>query len=193
MNHRKLTPFNCIVILIDLQRDLLLTANSINAKTLVENVSDLGRIARLLNIPTIMTTIGTNSFDGPLIPQLQMIFPSQEPIECTTMSVWEESGVSGEVERIGRRKLIMAGLWTDFRIAPSAIQAIKSGYEVYVVTDACGDLSIKAQDSAMRRIVRAGVKSIECRQVLAELQQHKPLTGTCRTSPALRAGSRGTM
>jgi nicotinamidase-related amidase len=175
MIHRKLTPFNCAVILIDFQRDLLLTINSIDAKTLVENVCDLARITRLLNIPMITTTIGANSFGGPLISQPQMIFPGQEPIECSTMSVWEESRMSKEVKRTGRQKLIMAGLWTDFRIVPSAIQAIESGYEVYVVSDACGDLSARAQDAAIRRMVQAGAKSIECQQVLAELQQHEPL------------------
>jgi nicotinamidase-related amidase len=175
MIHRKLTLFNCVVILIDFERDLLLTINSINAKTLIENVSDLARIAHLLNIPTIMTTIETKSFGGPLISQLQMIFPSQEPIECTTMSVWEESRVSGEVKRTGRRKLIMAGLWTDFCVALSTIQALESGYEIYVVSDACGDLNTRAQDAAIRRMVRAGATSIECRQVLTELQRHEPL------------------
>jgi nicotinamidase-related amidase len=83
--------------------------------------------------------------------------------------------MSKEVKRTGRQKLIMAGLWTDFRIVPSAIQAIESGYEVYVVSDACGDLSARAQDAAIRRMVQAGAKSIECQQVLAELQQHEPL------------------
>ncbi len=175
MIRRRLNPFNCVVILIDFQTHLLLTIGSIAPQTLIENASDLARIAKLLNIPTILTTVGTKSFGGPLIPQLQVIFPSQEPIECTTMSLWDESKVFGVVEGTGRRRLVMAGLWTDFCVALTTIQALELGYEVYVVSDACGDLSTEAQEAAIRRMVQAGATSVECRQVLAELQQDKPL------------------
>jgi len=171
----KLTPFNCVAVLIDFQKHLLLTMDSIDVKTLIENAFELARILNSLGIPTILTTIGAKSFGGSLLPQIQMIFSNRQPIECTTMSVWEDRGVCSEVERTGRQKLVVAGLWTDFCVALSAIQAIKSGYEVYVVTDACGDLNTRAQDTAVRRMIQAGARPMECRQVLAELQQHEAL------------------
>ena len=89
------------------------------------------------------------------------------------MSVWEARGGCSEGERTNREKLLVAGVWTDFCVALSAIQAIKSGYEVYVVTDACGDLNTRAQDMAVRRMIQAGARPMECRQIHAELQQHK--------------------
>ncbi len=162
-----------MVILIDFQTDLLLTIDSIDVKTVVGNALDLARTANSSGIPTLMTTIRANSFGGPLLPQLHMIFPNGRPIECTTMSVMEDNGVRREVERTDRRKLVVAGLWTDFCVALSATQAVGAGYEVYVVTDACGDLSKRAQDTAVRRMIRAGAIPVECRRVLAELQQHE--------------------
>ncbi len=169
----KLTPLNFVTILIDFQKHLLSTIDPINVKSLIENAFDLARILNSLGIPTILTTIGAKSFGGPLLPQIQMIFSNRGPIECTTMSVWEDRRVFKEVKRTGRKKLVVAGLWTDFRIELSAIQAIKSGYEVYVVTDACGDLNTRAQDTAVRHMIQAGARPMECRQVLAELRQHE--------------------
>ena len=173
MIQNRLTSFNCVAILIDFQTHLLLTIDSIDVKTLIENAFDLARMANSLGIPTILTTIGAKSFGGPLLPQLQMIFPNGRPIECTSMSVWEDKRVNREVERTGKRKLVMTGLWTDFCVALSATQAIEARYEVYVVTDACGDLSKRAQDTAVRRMIQAGAIPVECRRVLAELQQHE--------------------
>ncbi len=175
MTDNRLAPFNCAAILIDFQKHLLSTVGSIDAKTLIENAFDLARILNSLGIPTILTSIGTKSFGGPLLPQIQMIFSNRPPIECTTMSVWEDERVNSEVEGTGRQKLVVAGLWTDFCVALSAIQAIKSGYEVYVVTDACGDLNPRVQDTAIRRMIEAGAISMECRRVLVEFQQHESL------------------
>ena len=89
------------------------------------------------------------------------------------MSVWEDNRVNREVERISRWKLVMMGLWTDFFVALSATQAVEVGYEVYVVTDACGDLNKRAQDTAVRRMIQAGAIPVECRGVLAGSQQHE--------------------
>ncbi|MFB3887742.1 MAG: isochorismatase family protein [Thermodesulfobacteriota bacterium] len=169
----RLTPFNCVVILIDFQADLLLTIDSIDVRTLIENAMALSRMTSSFGIPTILTTIGANSFGGPLLSQLQTIFPKGRAIECTTMSVWEEDRVKKEVERTGRRKLVMTGLWTDFCVALSATQAVEAGYEVYVVIDACGDLSKRAQDRAVQRMTRAGAIPVECRRVLFEFQQQE--------------------
>jgi len=60
-----------------------------------------------------------------------------------------------------------SGLWTGFRVALSAIQAIKLGFKVYVATDACGDLNTKAQDTAVRHMIQTGARPMECSQVLA--------------------------
>jgi len=174
--HGRLTPINCSLILINFQTSLLSTITSIAPKALIGNAIDLARIANLLGIPTVLTAIGLKSYGGPFLPEFLTMFSNQEPIECTTMSVWEDRRVSREGERTGRRKLVVAGLWTEFCVGLSTIQAIESGYAVYVVGDACGDLTSRAQDAALRDIIQAGAILMECGQVLTELQQHKPLS-----------------
>ena len=130
MIQNRLTPFNSAAILIDFQKHLLSTVGSIDVKTLIENTFVLGRKLKSLGIRTILTTAGTKSFGGTFLPQLQMIFPNGRPIECNTMSVWKDRRVFNYLRRSRRQTLVVAGLWTDFCVALSAVQALESGYEV---------------------------------------------------------------
>jgi hypothetical protein len=68
--------------------------------------------------------------------------------------VFEDNGVLAVLEKIGRNKLVIGGLWTDFGVAASAVQALKTGYEVYIVIDACGDISARAHEMALKQIIQ---------------------------------------
>jgi len=104
-------------------------------------------------------------------PQLLEIFPDQTQIERTSMNAWEDTKFVAEVERIGRKKLVMAALWTEVCLAFPAIQAIEAGYEVYAVVDASGGTSQVAHDTAIQRIVQAGAVPVTWQQVLLEYQR----------------------
>jgi len=73
--------------------------------------------------------------------------------------------------KTGRKKLVIASLWTEVCLAMPAIQAQGEGYDVYAVTDASGGVSIEAHDMAIRRMVRAGVTPLNWLAVLCEWQR----------------------
>src|SRR5260370_5929960 len=52
-----------------------------------------------------------------------------------------------------------------------AIQALAEGYDVFIVTDASGGVSLEAHDMAVRRMVAAGAVPITWMAVLGELQR----------------------
>ena len=104
-------------------------------------------------------------------PQLLEIFPDQTPIERTSMNSWEDAKFVAEVERIGRKKLVIAALWTEVCLAFPAIQAMEAGYEVYAVVDASAGTSQIAHDTAIQRIVQAGAVPVTWQQVLLEYQR----------------------
>jgi len=137
----------------------------------VNNTIGLAKAAKIFNVPTILTTVETKSFSGYMWPQLLEIFPDQTPIERTSMNAWEDTKFVAEVERIGRKKLVMAALWTEVCLAFPAIQAIEAGYEVYAVVDASGGTSQVAHDTAIQRIVQAGAVPVTWQQVLLEYQR----------------------
>jgi len=137
----------------------------------VNNTIGLAKAAKIFNVPTILTTVETKSFSGYMWPQLLEIFPDQTQIERTSMNAWEDTKFVAEVERIGRKKLVMAALWTEVCLAFPAIQAIEAGYEVYAVVDASGGTSQVAHDTAIQRIVQAGAVPVTWQQVLLEYQR----------------------
>lgn len=165
----QLTPNNCAVILMDYQSRYASTIGSINSDILIHNAINLAKIARTFNIPTLLTTIGESSFGGPVFSKLQEIFPDQKPIDRATLSLFEDTTVLAAVEKIGRNKLVIAGLWTDFGVAPSIEQARESGYEVFMVLDACGDISLKAHQDAIQRLLQREVSPITWLQMLLAL------------------------
>lgn len=169
--HSLLTPQNCTVIFIDHQPQMTFGVANIDRQTLFNNTLLLAKAARVFKVPTILTTVETNSFSGPMWPQLLDVFPEQRPIERTSMNSWEDKGFVSAVEKTGRKKLVIAALWTEVCLAFPAIQAMEAGYEVYAVADASGGTSTMAHDYAMQRIVQAGAAPVTALQVLLEFQR----------------------
>lgn len=169
--HSLLTPDNCTIIFIDHQPQMTFGVTSIDRQTLLNNTVGLAKAAKIFNVPVILTTVETKSFSGNMWPQLLELFPGQEPIERTSMNSWEDKKFVEAVEKTGRKKLVIAALWTEVCLAFPAIQAMEAGYEVYAVDDACGGTSEVAHRCAMQRVVQAGAVPVTWQQVLLELQR----------------------
>lgn len=166
-----LTPSNCTVILIDHQPQMFFGVESNSRETIMNNVVGLAKAAKIFKVPTILTTVAAKTFSGPLIPELQAVFPNQKPIDRTTMNSWEDKNFVTAVEKTKRKKLVIAALWTEVCLAFPAISAIQAGYDVYAVTDASGATTIEAHNMAIHRMTQAGVIPITWVQFLCELQR----------------------
>jgi nicotinamidase-related amidase len=166
-----LTPANSTVIFIDHQPQMAFGVTSIDRQTLLNNTVALAKSAKAFNVPVVLTTVETKSFSGAMWPQLLGVFPDKTPIERTSMNSWEDANFRAEIERIGRRKLVIAALWTEVCLAYPALEALRDGYEVYAVTDASGGTSLEAHNWAMQRMTQAGVVPVTWQQVLLEYQR----------------------
>ncbi|MBI5115260.1 hydrolase [Candidatus Poribacteria bacterium] len=174
VNHRirgLLTPENSAFLFIDHQPQMFFGVQSIDRQLLINNVVGLAKAARIFKAPVVLTTIAAESFSGPILPQLQEVFPGQRPIDRSNMNAWEDDAFVAEVKKTGRRKLIVAGLWTEVCVAFPAISALEAGYEVYVVADACGDVNQMTHDMSMQRVIQAGAVPVTWLQVLLEFQR----------------------
>jgi nicotinamidase-related amidase len=169
--HELLNPQNCAVIFIDHQPQMTFGVTSIDRQALMNNVVGLAKAAKVFQVPVILTSVETKSFSGYIWPQLHEVFPGQEPIERTSMNSWEDAKFVAAVEQTGRKKLVMAGLWTEVCIVFPALHALAAGYEVYVVEDACGGTSVAAHTAAMQRLIQAGAVPVTWLQVLLEFQR----------------------
>ncbi|MGO9209842.1 MAG: hydrolase [Terriglobales bacterium] len=166
-----LTPDNCVVAIIDLQPQMLFGVANFDRQTIINNNIVLSKAARVFDIPVVLSTVETKSFSGNMWPQIQAIFPNQKPVERTTMNSWDDKNFVAAIEKTGRKKIVLSGLWTETCVALPTIQAIHDGYEVYVVEDCCGDVNQLSHDNAMKRVVQAGAKPVTALSVMLEWQR----------------------
>ncbi|MFD6803004.1 hydrolase [Streptomyces cyaneofuscatus] len=165
-----LTPEESVLVLIDHQPFQFANLNSHEPTMVVNNVVGLAKAAKAFGVPTILTTV-LEERGGLLIQGIQDVFPEQKPIDRTFINTWQDRRVVDAVKATGRKKLILAGLWTEICLAMPAIQAAGEGFDVYAVTDASGGVSAEAHDMAVRRMVQAGVVPITWMAVLGEWQR----------------------
>src|SRR5687767_4760877 len=143
-----LTPQNCVLILIDHQPFQFAALRSHDSQTIINNVVGLAKTAKTFGVPTLLTTV-MEERGGYLIKQLQDVFPDQKPINRTFINTWEDKRIVDWVKATGRKKVVIAALWTEICLAFPAIQAAGEGYEVYAVTDASGGVSVEAHEMAI--------------------------------------------
>ncbi|MEM4782423.1 MAG: hydrolase [Halalkalicoccus sp.] len=168
--HELLTPENCAVAFVDHQPMMVFAIDSIDGQTLRNNTVGLAKAARAFGVPTIYTSIRPST-GGALWPELTAVAPDVDEIERTTMNPWEDEAFVAAVEETGRRKLLLAGLWTEVCVCYPALDALAAGYEVYVVTDACGGTTTEAHEMALERMIQASVVPVTWQQVLLEFQR----------------------
>ncbi|HBK4749910.1 hydrolase [Enterobacter hormaechei] len=167
-----LTPANCQIIFIDHQPQMAFGVQSIDRQVLKNNTVALAKAANVFNIPTIITTVETESFSGNTYPELLDVFPGQDILERTSMNSWDDQKVRDALKANGKKKVVVAGLWTEVCNNSFALCAMLEGdYEIYMVADASGGTSKEAHDFAMQRMIQAGVIPVTWQQVMLEWQR----------------------
>jgi nicotinamidase-related amidase len=166
-----LTPDSCAVALIDYQPQMFFGTMSHERTTILHNVQAIAKASKLFKVPTILTTVAAKSFSGDMVPEVQSVFPDYVPIDRTSMNSWEDSNFRKAIEATGRKKIVIAGLWTEVCVSFPTIQMINEGYEIYVPTDACGDVTTEAHERAVQRIIQAGAVPMNSFQYMFELQR----------------------
>ncbi|MDT4291106.1 hydrolase [Methylomonas sp. MO1] len=165
-----ITPDNCAFIFIDHQPQMAFGVTNIDRQLLKNNTVAMAKTAKLFNIPTVVTAVETESFSGYIWPELMDVL-QQDPIERSSMNSWEDEAFVAAVKKTGRKKLVMAALWTEACLIFPTICALAEGFEVIMNTDASGGTSLEAHNAAIRRAEQHGAESITSLQVLLELQR----------------------
>src|SRR6267154_251935 len=165
-----LTPDNCALLLIDHQPFQFGTLGSTNSQNVLNNVIGLGKTAKVFKVPTLLTSV-VEDRGGYIVKRLTDIWPEQTPINRTFSNAWEDKRVGDWDKKTGKKKIVMAGLWTEVCIAMTALQAVGEGFEVYVVTDASAGVSPEAHEMAIQRMIMGGVVAITFNDFQAELQR----------------------
>lgn len=172
MNQRKLlNPKEVALTLLDYQPATYFGVQSHDRLSISNNVMILAKTAKLFEIPTVLTTIAAESFSGPMTRDLIEQFPNEPVYDRTSINAWLDAEYRKAIAATGRKRLIVAGLWTEACVLFPAMEMLSLGYEVFVPTDACGDVSVEAHERAVTRMAMAGGVPITSLQFLFEMQQ----------------------
>ena len=165
-----LTPENSALILIDFQPGLIDGTRSVSREILINNVVALAKTGSLYRLPIVLSTVAVNAgYQEDTIAELKSVLPGVPAVDRSKVNAWEEPAFREAVEAIGRRKLIMAGLWTEVCLVFPALDLLNEGYQVYAVSDASGGTSVDAHERGMQRIIQAGAIPVTWEAVMAEL------------------------
>ncbi|MGJ7555966.1 hydrolase [Variovorax sp. GB1R11] len=173
-----LTPKDHTLVMIDFQSQMAFATHSIEAITLRNNAALVANAAAGFGVPTVLTTVAEKSFSGPMFSEITDAFPGQKMLDRTSMNTWEDAAVIARINEIGKPRIVLSGLWTGVCIVGPALSAIDQGFEVFVIADACGDVSAEAHNRAMDRMVQAGAQPMTSLQYLLELQRDWARTDT---------------
>lgn len=166
-----LNPTDHTLVLIDHQSQMAFATKSIDAVLLRNNAALVAGASRIFGVSTLLTTVAEKSFSGPLFDEIRHALPEHKVFDRTSMNAWEDEAVIGEVNKLAKGRIVLAGLWTSVCIVGPAISALEQGFEIYVIADACGDVSTEAHERAMDRMVQAGARPMTSLQYLLELQR----------------------
>ncbi|MBD1995664.1 isochorismatase family protein [Leptolyngbya sp. FACHB-541] len=172
-----LTPDNAAMLLIDHQVGLFQFLPSVEPLKLKNNIIALAKVAKRFNLPTLLTTSWPQGPNGPTMPELVELFPDHEIMERDTVKFWDHSPSAEAVEKMNRKKLIIAALDTTTCLAFAATYGVQRGYDVYAVMDASSTFDELNQQAAMMRMSAAGVVVTTWVPVLAELANNTVRNG----------------
>jgi nicotinamidase-related amidase len=167
-----LTPQNAALVIIDYQPIQVMSVASMDRRMLVSNIVAVIRTAKLYGLPVVLSTVNVKTgINQPTIAEIRNLLPGVEPIDRTSMNSWEDPAFVAAVKATGRKKLIMAALWTEVCLAFPALDALREGFEVYAIVDAVGGTSVQAHRAGLERIMQAGAHPVSWVQLICEMQR----------------------
>jgi nicotinamidase-related amidase len=166
-----LDPTNHVLVMIDHQPQMAFATQSHTIDAIRNNAAMISKAAKTFNSAIVITSVAAKTFSGPVFSEITEVFPNEKIIDRTTMNTWEDVNAYKAITGKGKKKIVLAGLWTEVCIVGPALSALADGYEVYVITDACGGVSKEAHDMAVMRMVQAGAQPMTSLQYLLELQR----------------------
>ena len=168
-----LTPSNCAIALIDYQPEQFSTVGSTTRDEILLGVVTLAKLSRAYEIPTVLSTVGVDlGVNTGTISEIKDELPDLEEIDRTGVNSWEDADFRAAIEATGRKKIVLAGLWTEVCLTFPTLDLLKEGYEVYPVIDAVGGVSDDAHNSAVTRMVTAGAHPTTSLAFGAELMRN---------------------
>ncbi len=161
---------NSMLLLIDLQPQFALATRTIGKDDLTSNAVGIAKVAKLFEVPTILSSNRASTYGGPFFAEITKALPKLAVHDRTVINAFDDADVAKAIREAGRKKRIIGGLWTDNCVMLPALTALKQGYDVYVLADVSGDVDVQSHQLAISRLVHAGAIPVTWLAVMLEWQ-----------------------
>ena len=168
------TPQNSALLLIDHQVGTMQLIKNIDREFAAKQAIALAKMAKILDMPVVITSSQEGNAQGPILPEIADILPDahEARIQRTGLvNAWADSNFVAAVKATERPNLIMAGVTTDVCLIFPSIDAAKDGFGVQAVMDASGSPSDLSEEFSRQRMRDAGVVLTATNTLIAELAQ----------------------
>lgn len=162
-----ISVLNSMLLLIDYNADMLAQVTSGDRRTIKDAATASAKAASILNVPVLLTASERNR---DYLKEIAELFPKQEIFvrKSIASNALIDEAVRLRLRRYGRDKLVIAGLWTSESFAETALGALKEGYDVFGLIDACGDTSVERHNYGVHRMLKAGLNPITWMSLASE-------------------------
>lgn len=170
--HNRFTAQNAQMLLIDHQIGTMGWVGSIAFEEMKKNALMLAKTAKAVDMPVLLTSSMEEHAQGRLLHELETILPEQYAARILRSGVvnsMEDANFAAAVEKAGRKNVIVAGVTNDVCTVYPVLTLLEQGYNVQVVADAGGSPSKFADETAIRRMDKAGATITSTNQIIAEL------------------------
>jgi len=180
-----LDPTQIAIVLIDHESQVFFGMDGDCRHSLLNAAAGLARTAKAFYIPIILSGVEEDILSGPLAGKVHSVYPGITPIRRSAINAFEDKKFKSAVAATQKKKLLIAGLWTEVCVALPTLSAMEDGYEVYVVTDACASCSNQAHQTALQRVIQAGARPVTWQACVLELQRDWENKDTCQAVAAI--------
>ncbi|HDZ2453962.1 TPA: isochorismatase family protein [Klebsiella pneumoniae] len=174
MAQERFTAENSALLLIDHQVGTMQLIKNIDTQLAAKQSIALAKMAKILNLPTVITSSQETNAQGPILPEIAQILPDEHAARIKrpgVVNAWAYPEFRDAVLATGRKNLIMAGVTTDVCLIFPAIDAALEGFAVQAVMDASGSPSDLSEEFSRQRMHDAGVVLTATNTLMAEIAQ----------------------
>jgi nicotinamidase-related amidase len=177
MTVKKIEPFtadNTALLLIDHQVGTMQLIKNIDQDLAARQSIALAKMAKILNLPVIITSSQEERAQGPILPEIAEILPEAHAARIKrpgVVNAWAYPEFRDAVLATGKKNLIMAGVTTDVCLIFPSIDAAQEGFNVQAVMDASGSPSDLSEQFSRQRMHDAGVVLTATNTLMAEIAQ----------------------
>ncbi|MGF1611295.1 MAG: isochorismatase family protein [Kiloniellales bacterium] len=166
--HVLLRPDDTVLLILDYQERFVARLPAGLRESLANSTLALAKLARSCQAPVVLSNVSPRIAADKAADPLKEYLPSEAEQYRSTLNCWEDPALYQGIEGLRRRRLLIAGLWTESAVSFAALSALEIGYDVYAVTDAMAGLTAASHETAIRRLMQAGVVPISWLQLLFE-------------------------